>query len=192
MFAGVEDRGTASRLFGVNERQADGDDFAGLASVTGFVDRLNWLIRRECAACAAPQERWQFVDLRQSGDIVSWFDVFSGDACCHVRREIGFGCGFHDSFRLMKVVLNVQIVFAGVRLLGAGFRNGEELKLHTHGYSHEPLKMKTAVWKFEVGSKKFQEPIPRLPFTLHPSNFKLPKLLYPLSYKAERVLRFES
>lgn len=112
VFADVEDRGTASRLLGVNERQADGDDFAGLASVTGFVDRSNWFVRRERAACAAPQERWQFVDLCQSGDVVSWFDVFSSDACCHVRREVGFGCGFHDSYRLMKVVLNVQTVFA--------------------------------------------------------------------------------
>ncbi|TWU02881.1 hypothetical protein Pla52n_39410 [Stieleria varia] len=31
-----------------------------------------------------------------------------------------------------------------VRLLGAGFRNGEEFKLHTHGHSHERMKMKTA------------------------------------------------
>jgi hypothetical protein len=144
VFADVEDRGTASRLLGVNERQADGDDFAGLASVTGFVDRSNWLIRRKRAARAAPQERWQFVDLGQSGNVVSWLDVFSSDACCHVRREVGFACGFHDSFRLMKVVLNVQIAFAGARLLGAGFRNGEEVKLHTHGYSHEQMKMKTA------------------------------------------------
>lgn len=112
MFADVEDRGTASRLLGVNERQADGDDFAGLASVTGFIDRSNWFVRRERAAGAAPQERWEFVDLGQSGDVVSWFDVFSGDACCHVRREVCFGCGFHDSYRLMKVVLNVQRVFA--------------------------------------------------------------------------------
>ena len=54
------------------------------------------------------------------------------------------GCGFHDSYRLMKVVLNVQTVFARRpitrRLLGAGFRNGEELKLHTHVYSHEQMK----------------------------------------------------
>ncbi|MEZ6125804.1 MAG: hypothetical protein R3C49_21975 [Planctomycetaceae bacterium] len=112
VFADVEDRGTASRLLGVNERQADGDDFAGLTSVTGFIDRSNLLIRRECAARAAPQERWKFMDLGQSGNVVPWLDVFSGDACCHVRREVGVGCGFHDSFRLMKVNLNVQIVFA--------------------------------------------------------------------------------
>ncbi len=112
MFADVEDRGTASRLLGVNERQADGDNFAGLASVTGFVDRSNRFVRRKRAAGAAPQEGWQFVDLRQRGDVVSWFDVFSSDACCHVRREVGFGCGFHDSYHLMKVVLNVQIAFA--------------------------------------------------------------------------------
>lgn len=80
VFADVEDCGGASRLLGVNERQANGDDFAGLASVTGFVDRSNRFVRRECAAGAAPQERWQFVDLYQSGDVVSWFDVFSGDA----------------------------------------------------------------------------------------------------------------
>ena len=45
VFADVEDRGSASRLLGVNERQADSDDFAGLASVTGLVDRSNWLVR---------------------------------------------------------------------------------------------------------------------------------------------------
>ncbi|TWU62015.1 hypothetical protein V7x_37440 [Crateriforma conspicua] len=43
-----------------------------------------------------------------------------------------------------------------VRLLGAGFRNREELKLHTHGYSHEQMKMKTAD---EVMCQRYALPI---------------------------------
>lgn len=101
-----------------------------------------------------------------------------------------------------------------IRLFGAGLRNSEELKLHTHGYSHEQMKMKKAVWKFEVGSSKFEisGPAPLSHFTLLTSNFQSRVLferatlgfrswigkydqrsyrsdnsmLYPLSYKASQ------
>ena len=138
VLASVEGFGAAFRSLGVNERQANGDDFERLTGVTGHVTESNRLVRWKCAARAAPEERRQFDDLVQDRDVVSLFDVFPSDACCHGRLVVGFSCGFHGFISLDESKFCVcKDSSADARLLGARVRNYEEMKLHTHGYSHE-------------------------------------------------------
>lgn len=100
VLASVEGCRAALGALGINERQADGNDFEGLTSVTGHATESNRLVRWKYAARAAPQERRQFDDLVQYRNVVSSFDVFSSDSCSDGRLIVGFGCRFHDFISL--------------------------------------------------------------------------------------------
>ncbi len=138
VLASVEGFGAAFRSLGVNERQAYGDDFEGLTRVTGHVTDSNRFVRWKGAAGAAPEERRQFDELVQDRDVVSLFDVFPSDPCCHGRLVVGFRRGFHGFISLDESKFGLcKDSSADARLLSARIRNDEEMKLHTHGYSHE-------------------------------------------------------
>lgn len=80
--------------FGVDEGEADGDDFKGESGIARDEAGTNWFIEREDVAGAGPEERGEFDDFMEAGDEVAGLEILAGDT----GRDGGwdFGGGFHD------------------------------------------------------------------------------------------------